>query len=138
MLDGLGKFTAVTVCAEQSQSSSCDALVLSLPSGRSDILVIFSLIFLILPLMSTKGRFAVGDFSVIVCCQWDGNGGCFAPCPHSFIPCLLFWVSKQEPGFGAWLSGEGMLQVSPPELAFWGGVYPTQTHCTFKNLVFMS
>lgn len=66
MLDGLGKFTGVTVCAEQSQSSSCDALVLSLPSGKSDILVIFSLIFLILPLMSTKGRSVVGDFSVVI------------------------------------------------------------------------
>lgn len=69
MLDGLGKFTGVTMCAVQSQSTSCDVLVLSLPSEKSDILVIFSLLFLILLLMSIKGRFAVGDFSVVICCQ---------------------------------------------------------------------
>lgn len=82
------------------------------------MLIVFSLIFLMLPLMSIKGKSAVGDFCVVICCQYDGNGACFAPCPHSFIACLLFWVSKEEPGFGACLSVEGMLQVSPPEQPF--------------------
>lgn len=103
-------------CAE-----SRDVLEFSLPSGKSDILVIFSLIFLILPLKPIKGRFAVCDFSVVI---WHITTSMMEiehvlpPAPHSFLPCLLFWFSKEEPGFGACLSVEGMLQVSPPEHPF--------------------
>lgn len=122
-------------CAE-----SRDVLEFSLPSGKSDILVIFSLIFLILPLKPIKGRFAVCDFSVVI---WHITTSMMeiehvlppAPIPSSPVSCSGSQRRSQD--LGPVCQWKGCCKC-PLQNTLLGRCLSHSTHCTFTNLVFMS